>query len=506
MISWTGTGQQAFSRTYSYDALNRLSTLSSPSDPSGCTGLSWSYDAWGNRTDQNLTGGSCGQFHATVNTKNQLVGPPYQYDAAGNMTNDGSHTYFYDAENRLAQVDGTFGTCSTATACYTYDALGRRVEKTTGSTKHDSIYDLSGNVVADWCTNCGTFTGWDIGYIYLNGQLAAQYSNGTTYFVHPDHLGSTRLVTGLNQAVVQNLDYLPFGELNSSNSGITTHEFTGDERDAETGLDHTWFRQYSSSLGRWMHPDPAGLAAVDPGNPQSWNRYAYVLDNPLNLIDPLGLCPPGADDCVTVTANAPDEPLTPFGGLGSGLGLGGRGFAGGGPFSEAKSDRPKHNGGSRIECATKFGQNHSLAAGIGAIFGDTVGNNFVTQLLLGNTVSSLAKIGTDIFGNTAPDARQVASMYLKGVVQGVPAPGAPLPITGPVVPVRNAVVGPVAAAAYNSVIGAVSQTLELGISASGSVATTVAGVSAQTAATTVAFAKFGLDGLTFLYGLGIACR
>jgi RHS repeat-associated protein len=105
-------------------------------------------------------------------------------------------------------------------------------------------------------------------------------------------------------------------------------------RDSETNLDHTWFRQYSSQLGRWMHPDPAGLAAVDASNPQSWNRYAYVLNNPLRFIDPLGLYPiedcgedvgcgdgglvdPGegdacagstADACVSVSADAPDEP------------------------------------------------------------------------------------------------------------------------------------------------------------------------------------------------------
>ena len=73
--------------------------------------------------------------------------------------------------------------------------------------------------------------------------------------------------------------------------------FTGDERDTEDNLDHTWFRQYSSTLGRWMTPDPAGLAAADPGNPQSWNRYAYVADDPIDSTDALGLiicniCPP----------------------------------------------------------------------------------------------------------------------------------------------------------------------------------------------------------------------
>ncbi|PYU09185.1 MAG: hypothetical protein DMG37_24100 [Acidobacteria bacterium] len=112
---------------------------------------------------------------------------------------------------------------------------------------------------------------------------------------------------GAPVVIAQNLDYLPFGELNSSDSGTSTHKFTSDERDSETTLDHTWFRQYSSQLGRWMHPDPAGLAAANPANPQSWNRYTYVRNNALNHIDPLGLredmpgqCPHVSIDGVSV--------------------------------------------------------------------------------------------------------------------------------------------------------------------------------------------------------------
>jgi len=89
--------------------------------------------------------------------------------------------------------------------------------------------------------------------------------------------------------VVQNLDYLPFGELNSSDSAVTSHKFTGDERDGETGLDHTLFRKYSSTLGRWTTPDPASLSVASPAFPQSWNRYSYVLNNPLSFSDPSGL-------------------------------------------------------------------------------------------------------------------------------------------------------------------------------------------------------------------------
>jgi len=75
----------------------------------------------------------------------------------------------------------------------------------------------------------------------------------------------------------------------AGDTGITAHKLTGDKRDSETSLDHTWFRQYASTQGRWTTPDPAGLAAVDFTNPQSWNRYAFVINTPVNLIDPFGL-------------------------------------------------------------------------------------------------------------------------------------------------------------------------------------------------------------------------
>lgn len=220
------------------------------------------------------------------------------------MTFDGSHSY--DDENRLTQVD------SGTTATYVYDVDGRRVEKSVSGTRIDYIYSPSGNVVAE------INPGWVRGYVYAGGAEVAEYYDSTTYFLHRDHLGSARILTGVNQAVVQNLDYYPYGELNSTDSGITTHKFTGDERDAETNLDHTQFRQYSSSTARWMTPDPAGLAAVDPSNPQSWNRYAYVLNNPLRNIDPLGL------SCITFDDGTEGD-------NGDGLGCAGAGVAPGSP-------------------------------------------------------------------------------------------------------------------------------------------------------------------------------
>ncbi|HEY2460487.1 MAG TPA: RHS repeat-associated core domain-containing protein [Candidatus Acidoferrum sp.] len=288
IMSMVGTGNQIFNRSYTYDALNRLSTTADSATAQACKGLSWTYDAWGNRTDQTVTAGTCNPFHSAVDTNNRLSGAPYAYDVAGNMTHDASHSYTYDAENHLIQVDGTPGTCSTATACYIYDAAGRRVRKNTGTTSTEYLYSLSGNVAAEWRISPG-FTGWSIGYIYLGSSLIAEYENATTNFIHKDHLGSTRLVTSLTRTVTDSMDYLPFGE-QIAGSSTSTHKFTGKERDAESNLDNFGARYDSSSLGRFMSVDPS-RNSINPINPQSWNRYLYVLNNTLANVDRNGLWP-----------------------------------------------------------------------------------------------------------------------------------------------------------------------------------------------------------------------
>ena len=144
VLNWNATGVQSFIRAYSYDTLNRISTMSDTVSSQNCKGLQWTYDAWGNRVGQATTNGSCFSFNNAVNTQNRLIG--YQYDAAGNLTNDGNHIYTYDAENRIITVDG--GAIS-----YVYDAEGRRAEKSGWS---DYIHDLSGRTVALYWRNTTT--------------------------------------------------------------------------------------------------------------------------------------------------------------------------------------------------------------------------------------------------------------------------------------------------------------------------------------------------------------
>jgi len=82
--------------------------------------------------------------------------------------------------------------------------------------------------------------------------------------------------------------YFPFGDRVDGAPDYATHEFTGHERDRETGLDYMMARYYGSSVARFFSPDPAFEITKSQRTPQQWNRYSYVMNNPLILIDPEG--------------------------------------------------------------------------------------------------------------------------------------------------------------------------------------------------------------------------
>jgi RHS repeat-associated protein len=116
---------------------------------------------------------------------------------------------------------------------------------------------------------------------------ARREASGAVYYYLGDHLGSSRVMTDNLGNIVQESDYYPFGGERVVAGGLSEKfKFAGMERDAESGLDHTLYRQYAWNLGRWLTPDPDG---GDISNPQSLNRYGYVLNSPTNFTDPLGL-------------------------------------------------------------------------------------------------------------------------------------------------------------------------------------------------------------------------
>jgi RHS repeat-associated protein len=113
---------------------------------------------------------------------------------------------------------------------------------------------------------------------------------GINYF-HPNHLGSVKLITDNTGAVIADYKYAPYGELlreYSSNTSASKYKYTGQEEDEETGLYYYKARYYDSSVGRFVSAD-----SVIPGMhlTQAFNRYAYVMGNPINGIDPSGHSP-----------------------------------------------------------------------------------------------------------------------------------------------------------------------------------------------------------------------
>jgi len=121
-------------------------------------------------------------------------------------------------------------------------------------------------------------------YVPLVGGAEPVYiSSGLSYYRHSDWLGSGRVGSGTGRGWQFDINYAPYGE--EYNGSTTSTSFTGQKQDTVTGgsgLYDFLYREYRPAHGRWISPDPAGVGAVDPNNPQTWNRYAYVGNNPLN--------------------------------------------------------------------------------------------------------------------------------------------------------------------------------------------------------------------------------
>ncbi len=217
--------------------------------------------------------GNAPTLSTDYNSNNQITTGNASFDLAGNQLSVNGDRIVYDAENR--QVSATDGVTRNV-ELYSYDGNGLRVQKSmSGGTATVYVYDAF-------------------------NQLAAEYTDASasspcaTCYLGVDHLGSTRLVMDQSGNVVSRHDFLPFGEEIAANTAgrgsqwgsgndSITQKFTGEERDIETGLDYFGARYYGSALGRFTSPDDG--SDQDPANPQSWNLYSYLRNNPLANTD-----------------------------------------------------------------------------------------------------------------------------------------------------------------------------------------------------------------------------
>jgi len=204
-------------------------------------------------------------------------GRSFQYDNNGNMTSDGKRSLAFNVENMPTSVNAANGVVN-----FTYDGNGQRVKKSSPAATRvyiDNLYECSGG-------SCGK-------YIFAGNTRIALKRGAELFYYHQDHLGSTVVVTDGNGAVAgapgntaENIAYYPFGETRAD-AGVENlnHKYTSQESDYETGLYNYNARLYDPELGRFVSADSIVPA---PANPQSLNRYSYVLNNPLLYTDPTG--------------------------------------------------------------------------------------------------------------------------------------------------------------------------------------------------------------------------
>jgi RHS repeat-associated protein len=270
------------SMNYTYDAASQLRqiTYSLGSNPLG--DLTYDYDSGGRRINM---GGALARTNlpaavstASYNSENQVLqfgSAAMTYDATGNLINDGTNTYSWDARNQLVSIQS-----QNLTASFKYDAFGRRSSKTVNGVLTSFLYD-GVNPVQESSPGRGQanlLTGLGADEIFTRTDSAGDRSFLT------DVLGSTVASTDSSGAVQAQYTYEPFGATTVSDPADTnSYRFTGREDDG-TGLYYYRARYYSPALARFISEDPLGIRGGD------LNLYRYAGGSPVGVVDPSGLC------------------------------------------------------------------------------------------------------------------------------------------------------------------------------------------------------------------------
>lgn len=249
--------------SYGYDRLSRLTSVNN-----GAT--TYTYGPVGNRLSKNGTSSTYDRADRIQNVGSTT----YTVDSSGNLVARGSDSFTYDQANRL-----TSATLSGTTSTYVYDGDGKRTRKTVGTTMTNYVYDADTalpNVLAD-----GTLK-----YVYALGLTYAVDASGNVQVYHTDGLGSVRAITDGSGNVIPTYQTDEFGvPTQTQGTNGQPFQYTGQQRDAETGLYYLRARIYDPSSGRFLSRDPLRGAIVAP---QTLNPYAYVGNTPTTRTDPSG--------------------------------------------------------------------------------------------------------------------------------------------------------------------------------------------------------------------------
>jgi RHS repeat-associated protein len=287
---WIGAVQASAWTTILYDEDDQLKEVDDTASPAVAFG--YGYDLGGNRTAASripVTGGGVsrtwsanGLNQLTAQTAGPESGAQFAYDDDGNLLGDGARSYEWDAENRLVAV--TYNNNGDRVA-WSYDAFHRRVKQTdttaAGVVVHDLVWDGL-TLIENRASQSGT--PGEVRRYYGNGEERLPAGGGVTRLYYTtDHPGSIRELVDATGAVRARYDYDPYGARSKLVGDLDgDFGFTGHYTHAASGLVLAPFRGYDPGTGRWLSRDPIAERG-------GMNLYGYVGDNPINVIDPLGL-------------------------------------------------------------------------------------------------------------------------------------------------------------------------------------------------------------------------
>jgi len=267
------------SRSMTYDGLDRLKTTAAPNLWGTAT---YGYDALDHLISTTITGGISARntlhnINATTNRLDSISNGPagfnvsYGYDVRGNVTQRNSQVFEYDSGERMKRAVGR--------ATYTYDGFKRRVSVVgTDGVTRVQVYAQDGKLLYTAASG-GTATK----YIYLRNHVLAEVNGATVTYSHTDALGSPVAQTNAAGAVLNRTRYEPYGYIVAGTP--RTIGFTGHVNDNDTGLVYMQQRYYDAVAGRFLGVDPV---VTDANSGNSFNRYAYAVNNPYTYIDPDG--------------------------------------------------------------------------------------------------------------------------------------------------------------------------------------------------------------------------
>lgn len=274
------------STTYAHSIDNNLLSIDA-SFADGPVALDWTHDSMGRVTrfeamppefvyNPQMTGSH--DFLAnTLNQYSYFDGVPLTYDAAGNLAGLNGYAFTFSPDNQLIEA-----VSAEHSIFYEYNGLGQRCSHTvdgskthllTGGLRLLAEYDDSGTLLRRYIHG----PGMDEPVLMLAGT--------ERYFLHQDNLNSVVAISDGSGQRIESFAYSPFGHPSNISTTGCPFGFTGREYDSLTQLSYFRTRYFSPILGRFLSPDRLGILGGD------LNLYKYVRNNPLNLVDPLGMSP-----------------------------------------------------------------------------------------------------------------------------------------------------------------------------------------------------------------------